>query len=57
MHQVWLDVTSDPQLGGTHHYHVVALALEELQQELNGDKRAALLQKLLEEINRGSAPN
>ncbi|MGA8154060.1 MAG: APC family permease [Terriglobales bacterium] len=53
MHRVWLDVTSDPKYAGTHHYHVVALALEELQRELKSeDQRAAVLAKLLEEMNR-----
>ena len=51
MHKVWLDVTSDPRLAGAHHYHVVALALEELQRELNSDKREELLAKLMNELN------
>ena len=25
MHQVWLDITSDPKYCGAHHYHIVAL--------------------------------
>ena len=50
MHKVWLDVTSDPRLAGAHHYHVVALALEELQRELNSDKREELLAKLMNEL-------
>ena len=37
---------------GTHHYHIVALALEELQRELSTDQRAQLLQKLHEEMDR-----
>src|SRR5438105_5439165 len=56
MHKVWLDVTSDPRLAGAHHYHVVALALEELQRELNSDKREEQLAKLMKElIHHGSA--
>ncbi|MGA8491001.1 MAG: APC family permease, partial [Terriglobales bacterium] len=27
MHQVWLDITTDPKYCGAHHYHIVALAL------------------------------
>ena len=59
MHKLWLDVTSDPKYSGAHHYHIIALALEELQRELNTDQRAQLLQKLQEEMNRreGAAPN
>ena len=54
LHDVWLKVTSDPQYAGAHHYHIVALALEELQKELNTEQRAALLQKLSEEIHGGT---
>jgi hypothetical protein len=52
MHKLWLDITTDPKFAGTHHYHIVALALEELQRELTTDQRAELLQKLQEEMNR-----
>jgi hypothetical protein len=51
MHDVWLDVTSNSRLAGTHHYHVVALALEELQKELNSDKRQQVLDKLQQELD------
>jgi hypothetical protein len=52
MHKLWLEVTRDPKLAGAHHYHVVALALEELQRELETDQRAKLLQRLEEEMQR-----
>jgi amino acid transporter len=52
MHKLWLNVTSDPKFAGAHHYHIVALALEELQRELSTEQRAQLLQKLQEEMNR-----
>ena len=52
MHKLWLQITADPKFAGTHHYHVVALALEELQRELSTDERAQLLQKLQDEVNR-----
>ena len=50
MHKVWLDVTSDPKLSRAHHYHVVALALEELERELQSEKRAELLKRLEREV-------
>jgi hypothetical protein len=53
LHEVWLKVTSDPQYAGAHHYHIVALALEELQKELNTEQRTELLRKLSEEIHGG----
>jgi hypothetical protein len=54
MHKLWLKITSDPKFAGAHHYHIVALALEELQRELSTEQRAQLLQKLQEEMNRPS---
>ncbi len=51
MHRLWLNITSDPKFAGAHHYHIVALALEELQRELSTEQRAALLQKLQDEMN------
>jgi amino acid transporter len=56
MHKLWLDITTDPKYAGAHHYHIVALALEELRRELSTDQRAELLQKLQEEMRR-SEPN
>jgi amino acid transporter len=53
MHRLWLEVTSDPKFAGAHHYHVVALALEELQRELSTDQRQELLAKLQDEMHRG----
>ncbi len=52
MHKLWLDITADPKYAGAHHYHIVALALEELQRELTTEQRADLLRKLQEEMNR-----
>jgi len=50
MHKLWLNITADPKFAGAHHYHIVALALEELQRELGTEERAQLLQKLQEEM-------
>jgi amino acid transporter len=52
MHKLWLDITTDPNYAGAHHYHIVALALEELQRELGTEQRAQLLQKLQDEMHR-----
>ena len=52
MHKLWLNITTDPKFAGAHHYHIVALALEELQRELSTEQRAQLLQKLQEEMER-----
>jgi len=50
MHKLWLNITADPKYAGAHHYHIVALALEELQRELSTEQRAQLLAKLQEEM-------
>ena len=50
MHKLWLSITADPKFAGAHHYHIVALALEELQRELSTEQRAQLLQKLQDEV-------
>jgi len=54
MHNVWLDITKDPRFAGAHHYHVVALALEELQRELKSGSRQELLDRLEREIHSGN---
>src|ERR1700724_2199707 len=59
MHRLWLNITSDPKYAGAHHYHIVALALEELQRELSTEQREKLLAKLMDEMHRprdGSGP-
>jgi len=56
LHRVWLEITSDPQYAGAHHYHIVALALEELQRELKTSQRPELLGKLIREMQQGIAP-
>jgi hypothetical protein len=53
LHSLWLQITSDPKYAGAHHYHIVALALEELKRELSSEQRAALLDKLREEMQHG----
>ena len=51
MHKLWLDITADPKFAAAHHYHIVALALDELQRELTTEQRAQLLEKLQREMN------
>jgi hypothetical protein len=51
LHKIWLEITSDPRYAGLHHYHVVALALEELERNLGSEKRQALLDELKREMN------
>jgi amino acid transporter len=52
LHQIWLEVTSDPRFAGAHHYDVIATALEELQRELHGPERGQVLDKLWQELQK-----
>jgi hypothetical protein len=52
LHQIWLEVTSDPRFAGAHHYHVIAAALQELYCELHGAERNAVLEKLWQELQK-----
>jgi amino acid transporter len=54
MHRLWLEVTSDPQFAGAHHYHVVSVALEELERELHNEHRSEVLAKLSQELKKRS---
>jgi amino acid transporter len=54
LHRLWLEITSDAAFAGAHHYHVVALALEELEKELRGPRRNEVLEKLRQELQKRS---
>ena len=54
LHHLWLQITSDPRFAGAHHYHIVAVALEELEQELRSGKKAEVLDKLWQELQKRS---
>ncbi|HET7207332.1 MAG TPA: APC family permease [Terriglobales bacterium] len=54
LHRIWLEITNDPKYAGAHHYHIVALALEELHKELNSEQRREVLNKLMQEMQQGS---
>jgi hypothetical protein len=50
MHDIWLQITRDPAYSKLHHYHVIAVALKELQQRLNGTERYQALTDIREEM-------
>jgi len=50
LHKIWLEITANPAYRGLHHYHVVALALRELQRELKGSNRDQVLELLQNEL-------
>jgi nucleotide-binding universal stress UspA family protein len=50
LHKIWLEITSDPEYRGLHHYHVVSLALRELERDLKSDNRDQVLELLQNEL-------
>jgi hypothetical protein len=50
LHKIWLEITSNPKYRDLHHYHVVALALRELERELKGGNRDQVLELLQNEL-------
>ena len=52
LHRLWLEITSDPRFAGAHHYHVIAVALEELERELRSERRPEVLDKLWLELQK-----
>jgi len=54
LHRLWLEITSDPAFAGAHHYHVVSIALEELEKQLRSEKRGEILEQLRHELQKRS---
>ena len=54
LHRLWLDVTRDPKFTTLHHYNVLSLALQELEEELEGPRRQELLGMLEKELRRAN---
>jgi amino acid transporter len=52
MHDIWLELTRDPKFGHLHHYHVVSVALQELNARLHGKEREEALGELEQEVDR-----
>lgn len=52
MHDIWLELTRNPKFAHLHHYHVVAVALNELNSRLHGSERDAALRELEDEVDR-----
>jgi hypothetical protein len=52
MHDVWLELTRDPEYRHLHHYHVVSVALRELSSRLHSSERSQALADLQDELDR-----
>jgi hypothetical protein len=51
LHNIWLDVTRDPEFSGLHHFHIVSIALERLKEDLHSERREHFLELLDHEIH------
>jgi hypothetical protein len=52
MHDIWYELTRDPEYSHLHHYHVVSAALREFQSRLHGSDRSQALSDLQDELDR-----
>jgi amino acid transporter len=52
LHRLWLEITSDPNFAGAHHYHVIAVALEQLERDLKNERRSETLEMLSQELQK-----
>ncbi|MGC2210991.1 MAG: APC family permease [Candidatus Korobacteraceae bacterium] len=50
LHQIWLEVSEDPDFTCLHHYHIVGLALDRLNERLHGSQREEILALLKQEL-------
>jgi hypothetical protein len=50
LHKLWLEVSADPEFSCLHHYHIVGLALDRLNERLHGPQREELLAALKKEL-------
>jgi hypothetical protein len=47
LHRLWLQATEDPRYANLHHYHLVALALRDLEQRMQNGGHPKVLEELL----------
>jgi amino acid transporter len=52
IHKIWLEVSADPELASLHHYHIIGMALERLQERLHGPQREEILKLLKQELHK-----
>jgi amino acid transporter len=50
LHRIWLEVSEDPDFTCLHHYHIVGLALDRLNERLHGAQREEILAMLKKEL-------
>jgi hypothetical protein len=50
LHRVWLEMTKDPELAALHHFHIVRLAVEEMETRLKGPERQRIIEAMRDEL-------
>ena len=52
LHKIWLEVSEKPELASLHHYHIIGMALERLDDRLHGPQREEILALFAEELRK-----
>jgi amino acid transporter len=52
LHKIWLEVSAEPELATLHHYNIVGMALERLDERLHGPQREEILGMLKKELHK-----
>jgi hypothetical protein len=52
LHKIWLEVSEKPELASLHHYHIIGMALERLEERLQGPQREEILSLLEKELHK-----
>ncbi len=55
LHKIWLEVSENPELASLHHYHIIGMALEQLQARLEGPNREQIMELLKQELHKSDA--
>jgi amino acid transporter len=50
LHNLWLEVSAEPEYACLHHYHIVGLALDRLNERLHGPQREEILALLKKQL-------
>ena len=57
LHSLWREATSDPKFRELHHYHVLNVALQEMERRMHdGSQRDEVMKDLLDEVQRPCGP-
>ncbi|HYE23666.1 MAG TPA: APC family permease [Clostridia bacterium] len=56
LHKLWLEASARPELASLHHYHIVRIALEELEAKMRDNRRDEVLQELKQQVEGRQKP-